>query len=132
MALEIEGNVVKIMSEVQGEGRNGTWKKQEFVVETIGEYPKQICFETWGDRTDIVKSLQQNDRVKVSFELSSREYNEKWYTGVRAWKVVKILTEQLTGGTNNPETQQNSENNNVSNVEEPPLPENKEEDDLPF
>ena len=45
----------------------------------------------WGD--DKVKELdryQVGDRVKVSFNLSSREYNGRWYTDIRAWRIEPL------------------------------------------
>ena len=42
----------------------------------------------WGD--DKVRDLdkyQVGDKVKISFNLSSREYNGRWYTDVRAWRI---------------------------------------------
>jgi hypothetical protein len=42
----------------------------------------------WGD--DKVKELEKyqvGDKVKISFNLSSREYNGRWYTDVRAWRI---------------------------------------------
>ena len=42
----------------------------------------------WGE--DKVKELaryQLGDKVKVSFNLSSREYNGRWYSDIRAWRI---------------------------------------------
>jgi len=124
MALEIDGKVIKVLEEISGEGRNGTWKKQAFVVETMGEYPKKICFQAWGNQVDTVKSIGDGDRVIVSFRLESREFNERWYTDATAWKIQKLG--DPTGSTT--QAPANKEETAV----EPPLPENKEEDDLPF
>ena len=127
MALEVDGKVAKVLSMQTGESQNGTWKKQQFVVETLGEYPKKICFQVWGDKTEIVNNLKDGDRVKVSFGLESREYNEKWYTDARAWKIEKLVANNQQ--TPPPATGQQP----VTNETEPPLPEEKEEaDDLPF
>ncbi len=125
MALEIDGKVSRVLPEISGQGQNGTWKKQSFVIETLGEYPKKICFTTWGDRTDTVKTLNEGDRVSVSFRLESREYNERWYTDAVAWKLQKLV--------NPGATTQAPANEEVTKTEDAPvLPENKEEDDLPF
>ena len=32
-------------------------------------------------------NVEIGDRVKISFNLSSREYNGRWYTDVRAWRI---------------------------------------------
>ena len=53
-----------------------------------GNFPTQVCMNVWGE--DKVKELdkyQVGDKVKISFNLSSREYNGRWYTDVRAWRI---------------------------------------------
>ncbi len=88
-AMELEGKIIQINPLQTGEGKNGTWKKQEFIVETQSQYPKKVCITAWGDKIDQF-NLKQDEDVKVSIELESREYNSRWYTDVRAWKVEKI------------------------------------------
>ena len=87
--MELEGKIIQINPLQSGEGKNGTWKKQEFVVETKSQYPKKVCITAWGDKIDQF-NLNENEDVKVSIELESREYNSRWYTDVRAWKVEKL------------------------------------------
>ncbi|MEI6881122.1 MAG: DUF3127 domain-containing protein, partial [Bacteroidota bacterium] len=88
MALEIQGRIVKILALETGDGKNGTpWQKRGFVIETEDQYPKKICFNAWGDKVQQVNSLKDGDKVKVSFDVSSREYNEKWFTDLRPWKI---------------------------------------------
>ncbi|MFA8450073.1 MAG: DUF3127 domain-containing protein [Bacteroidales bacterium] len=96
MSLEITGRVDQILQEVTGEGRNGTWKKQEFVLETEEQYPKKVCIEAWGDKTDIVKSLSSGEKITASINVESREFNGRWYTNVRAWRIEKVQ-EQTPG-----------------------------------
>ncbi len=118
MSLEVTGKVFKIMPEVTGEGRNGQWKKQEFVIETEEQYPKKVCMSVWGDKTDVVKQLQIGDSVKVGINIDSREYNERWYTDVRAWKIDKMGAPAAGSG-------QAPAMDNL-----PPMPD--DENDLPF
>lgn len=88
MALEITGKVSQILPLESGQGKNGTWKKQYFVVEYMdGQYPKKVCVMLWGDKTDIVKNMAPGMEVKVAFNVESREFNNRWYTDVKAWKV---------------------------------------------
>lgn len=89
MALEITGKLIQIQPEVTGNGKNGTWVKQEFIIETTGEqYPKKVCMSAWGDKAQALKSFSPGSTVNVSFNIESREYNGKWYTDVRAWKIT--------------------------------------------
>lgn len=81
--MEIKGRVIHVMEPVTGMGKKGQWKKTEFVIQTSGEYPKKVCLSLFNkDLTACV-----NDGVNVSFEPESREYNGKWYTECKAWKV---------------------------------------------
>ena len=88
MAMELKGKIVQILPSQTGMGKKGQWKKQEIIVETQSQYPKKVCLSAWGDKIDQF-SLTVGDTVNVSVELESREYNSRWYTEARAWKVEK-------------------------------------------
>lgn len=87
MALDISGKVVFILPEQTGTGKNGQWVKQDFVIETQEQYPRKVCFSAWGDKAAIAKSLKSGDMVNISFNAESREFNGKWYTDLKAWKI---------------------------------------------
>ena len=93
--MEISGKIISLLPEQTGQGKNGTWKKQDYILETTGQYPKKVCFSIWGDKIDQFK-VNTGDDVEVSFDVESREYNQRWYTELRAWKVAK----QGSGGSN--------------------------------
>lgn len=88
--MDISGAIFKINSIQTGEGKNGTWQKQEFIIDTDDQFSKKVCLQIWGDKTGILKSLKEGDKVNVSFNAESREFNGKWYTDLRAWKIDKI------------------------------------------
>ena len=87
MSLEITGKLIKILQEQTGSGKNGPWVKQEFVIETADQYPKKICCAAWGDKAASVKDFPLGTTLTVAFNVESREYNERWYTELRAWKI---------------------------------------------
>lgn len=87
MALEISGKIIKVLPEQNGTGRNGAWKKQDFIVETKEQYPKKICITAWGDKVNALSQIPMQSDVKVNVNIESREFNDKWYTDVRAWKI---------------------------------------------
>ncbi|MDP1623098.1 MAG: DUF3127 domain-containing protein [Bacteroidales bacterium] len=91
--MEITGRIIRLLPLQSGEGRNGTWKKQEFIIETAAQIPRKICFSLWGDKIDQFK-LAEGENAEVSFDLESREYNNRWYTEAKAWKIVKKDTGQ--------------------------------------
>jgi len=88
MAMELKGKVVQILQAQTGMGKKGQWKKQEFILETQAQYPKKICLSAWGDKIDQF-NLAVGDMVNVAVDLESREYNGRWYTEARAWKLDK-------------------------------------------
>ena len=94
MALELEGRIAQKMNVQSGTTARGAWSKQEFIFEyQEGNYPTKVVMHVWGD--DKVKELEKyqvNDKVKVSFNLSSREYNGRWYTDVRVWRIEPAQT----------------------------------------
>lgn len=89
MALEIEGKIIRKLGVQSGTSARGEWSKQEFIVEyQEGNYPSQVCLSVWGpDKVKDLEKYQIGDKVKVSFNISSREYNNRWYTDLRAWKI---------------------------------------------
>lgn len=86
--MEIKGRVIQLLPLATGQGKKGQWKKQEFVIETPSQYPKKVCLSLWGDKIEQY-SIAVGDQVNVSVELESREYNGRWYTEARAWKMEK-------------------------------------------
>jgi len=87
MSLEVTGRIIKVMPEVTGQGKNGTWKKQEFIIETAEQFPKKICMSVWGEKTDALRNFKPGEFVKASINIESREFNERWYTDIRAWRL---------------------------------------------
>jgi hypothetical protein len=87
MTLTITGKVQTVLPEQSGQGKKGVWVKQDFVIVTADQYPKTICFTAWGDLSDIAGNLQEGEEITVSFNPESREYNGKWYTELKAWKI---------------------------------------------
>ncbi|MCC5933123.1 MAG: DUF3127 domain-containing protein [Candidatus Cyclonatronum sp.] len=87
MSLEIKGTLQQILPVQSGQGRNGPWQKQDFVIQTPGQYPKKVCFTMWGEKANILQSFSAGQELNVAFDVESREYNGKWYTDCKAWKV---------------------------------------------
>jgi hypothetical protein len=97
MAHELTGKVLQVLPEQTGTGRNGQWSRQDFIVETQEQYPKKVCFSAWGDKVSQLKSFKADDTVKVSFNIESREFNGRWYTDLRVWKIETGIREKAQG-----------------------------------
>jgi len=120
MDLKITGRVLQILDEQSGESRNGPWRKQDFILETEGQYPKQVCVTQWGDNIESF-GIRQGETVTATIDIQSREYNGRWYTDVKAWRVERP---ESGGGAGAPDT-----------ADEPwpaSAPGDAGDDDLPF
>lgn len=87
--MEIKGKIIAALPLQSGVSKAGKdWKKREYVLETQEQFSHKVCFHLFGDRVDQYP-LEVGDEVVVSFDLDSREFNGRWYTDVRAFKVEK-------------------------------------------
>jgi hypothetical protein len=101
--MEIKGKLQIILPVTEGTSKNGPWKKQEFVIETNeGKFPKQIHMNVWGaDKVDEFKKYKIGDILTFSLDISSREYNGRWYSDIRAWKIQAGDSGSNQGGQTN-------------------------------
>ncbi|MBN1340839.1 MAG: DUF3127 domain-containing protein [Bacteroidales bacterium] len=97
--MEITGRIIQFLPEVKGEGKNGPWKKQEFIIETQEQYPKKVCISSWNDKAGL-SNFSENDMVTVGINIESREYNGRWFTDVRAWRMAKADQPGVPQGEN--------------------------------
>jgi hypothetical protein len=91
MALEITGKIVQLLDLQSGTSAKGDWKKQDFILETDDQYPRRICIALWGDRIGDIAGVQVGELITASVAIESREFNNKWYTDVRAWRIQRGL-----------------------------------------
>jgi hypothetical protein len=106
--------IAQVLPLESGTGKTGKeWKKQNVVVETIGDHSKTICVTIWGDMTAHIPPVGTFADLQIDVE--SREYNGKWYTNVTCSKVERVGVSVDTG----------------NGMTEEPTTE-KEDDGLPF
>ena len=116
MSLSIKGKLSRKLNIESGVSKAGKeWKKQSFLLDTGSQYNPEICFQLFGEeKIEILNHHSEGDKVEVSFNLSSKEYNGRYFHNIDAWRI---------------------ENISESNKEEDPPEFNApatEEDDLPF
>jgi hypothetical protein len=125
MALEITGTLIQKLQVQSGSSARGEWQKQEFVIETMDNYPKKVCMNVWGaDKVAELATIREGEVLKISFNPESREYNQRWYTDLRAWKIERAEQGSSDQGYPVPDNSFTPESN--ENYD------NSGEDDLPF
>ncbi len=104
--MEITGNLIEVLPEQYGESAKGKWVRGGFIIETIEQYPRKIAFTLWGEqKVENIKTVALNTTLKVTFEIESREWQEKWYTEAR----VSKITFHGAPKTEQPKTEQKTE-----------------------
>jgi hypothetical protein len=89
MSLEITGKLIAKLQQQSGQGKNGTWIKQDFVLETQEQFPKKVCISLWGEKAKELDTFAIGETMKAGINVESREFNGKWYTDVKAWRIEK-------------------------------------------
>lgn len=90
MSLEVTGKLIAKLAQQTGQGRNGAWVRQDFIIETQEQYPKKICLSAWGDKVRDFDSFNMGEMLKASINIESREFNGRWYTDIRPWRVERL------------------------------------------
>ena len=119
MSLAITGKLVKALDVESGTSKAGKeWKKQSFVIDTGAQFNPEVCFSLFGeDKIAMLQGINPGEEIEVSFNLSSREYNGRYYHNIDAWRINKAATTIV-----------------APTEDEAPFPSqaDTEEDDLPF
>jgi hypothetical protein len=86
--MEVVGKIIQVLPAQEGVGRTGNpWKVQPYVLETFDQYPRKVHFEVFGEDRIKQNPCDIDQVVTVSFDIESREFNGRWYTSIRAWKI---------------------------------------------
>ena len=116
--MEISGKIIAVLPMQSGTSNSGKeWQKQEFVIETQGDYPKKMYYQLFGEEKIKSNSANVGDEVTVSFDIDAKEWNGRWFNSINAWKVEVS----------------NAANASSAKVDNSKLTDNpQEKDDLPF
>jgi hypothetical protein len=94
MSLSIKGKLSRKLSVESGTSKAGKeWKKQTFLVDTGAQYNPEVCFQLFGeDKIEMLKSHNEGDQVEVSFNLSSKEFNGRYFHNIDAWRIENLAS----------------------------------------
>ena len=86
--MDVVGKIIQVLPLQEGVAKTGNpWKLQSYVLETQEQYPRKVCFEVFGEDRIKNNPCALGDIVTVSFDIESREFNGRWYTSIRAWRI---------------------------------------------
>ena len=90
--MEIIGKVVRLGTLTEGTSARGPWRKQELIIETEEQYPRTVCLICWTNQIEEIQQFAPGQTIKAQIDISSREFNGKWYTDVRVWRFDPVGT----------------------------------------
>jgi single-strand DNA-binding protein len=99
MSYELNGKLHKIYP---AENKTDTFQTREFVVATQENYPQFIKLQLTQDRCAILDNYKEGEDVKVFFDLRGREWNDKYFTNLQAWKMEKLSEQDASPGADMP------------------------------
>lgn len=130
--MEVKGRIIQKLDPVSGTSKAGNqWSKQEYVLETVENFPRKIFFDFFGERANQYP-LNVGDMVNLSFDIESREYQGRWYTSIRGWKAEKIDENAITAQPQPGAAPAPAAPAPIAPQDVPDFQQSTQEDDLPF
>jgi single-strand DNA-binding protein len=100
MSFEIEGKLHKVYPTEQ---KSASFQAREFGIEIMsGNYPQYIKFQLTQEKCSIIDGYNEGDIIKVYFDLRGREWQDKIFTNLNAWRVEgasQVASGNSGGGT---------------------------------
>ena len=94
--MKVTGKLVQKLERETGVSKTGkTWEKQSIIVEQNVDYNKEVVISFFGDKIKSIRDIEVGMDVNVSINLSSREYNGKYYHNIDGWFIAKLGQETV-------------------------------------
>ena len=96
--MTVIGTLIKKYERETGVSKTGkTWEKQSILVEQAGtDYNKEVVISFFGDKIKNLKDIEEGTDINVSVNLSSREFNGKYYHNIDGWFIAKLGQETVS------------------------------------
>lgn len=87
--MKIKETVKKVlpMTSFQSKTSGDTFYQRDLILVTDEQYPKEIALTFKGANCKLLDVINPGDTVEVTFDISSRESNGRYYTTLNAWKL---------------------------------------------
>jgi len=124
--MEVTGKIKKI-EETKTFGSSG-FRKREMILTTNDQYPQMLKIEFVQDKCDLLNSYQEGQDVKISINLTGREWinpqgEAVYFNAIQGWRIENL---QAENSNEVPPMAPAESFETTTNLEE------NEPDDLPF
>ena len=94
--MEFTGKIIAILQPRGGTSKAGNeWKVQEYVIENHDQYPRKMCFDVFGADKIEQFNIQMGEELTGSFDIDARQWQDRWFNSIRAWKVERVAAPQM-------------------------------------
>ena len=94
--MDIIGKLVQKLERETGVSKVGKpFEKQSIIIEQNTEYNKEVVITFFGDKIKKLRDIEEGSDVSVSINLSSREFNGKYYHNIDGWFIAKLGQETV-------------------------------------
>ena len=94
--MNVIGKLIKKLDRETGVSKTGkTWEKQSILVEQNVEWNKEVVITFFGDKIKSIRDIEEGSDVNVSVNLSSREYNGKYFHNIDGWACARLGQETV-------------------------------------
>ena len=87
--MKLKGKITVVIPAKSGTTDKGDWQNQQYVMETIEEYPKKMLFEVFGESKIKEFDIKQDEVLTVSFDPKVDEKDGHYYGKNRAYAVSR-------------------------------------------
>lgn len=119
--------LLKILDTKTGEGKNGLWKRVQFLAKTDAQYNNEVPFEAMNKVADEILAIPVGAELDIMYNLAGNEWNGKHYVKAEVWKIA-----ELTGNVHPAQEAAPSTSNPKADVPARATESAGDESDLPF
>ena len=90
--MELQGKVIVVCEPRSGVSKStgNAWMTQDYVIETHEQFPKRMMFNVFGEDKIKQFNIQMGEELTVSFDIDARQWQDRWFNSIRAWKVDRV------------------------------------------
>ena len=102
--MNVIGKLSKKLERETGTSKSGkSWEKQSIIIEQTGAtFNKEVVVSFFGDKIKSLRDINEGSEVNVSINLSSREYNGRYYHNIDGWFIAKLGEETVASNEDMP------------------------------
>ena len=87
MAYKATGRLHKIF---ETEQKSASFSVRDFVIEVADDkFPQMVKFQLTQDKCALIDDYSEGDEISVDFDLRGREWNDKYFTNLNAWRIAQ-------------------------------------------